>query len=340
MKIVKIILGIVLALVVLFLIIALIAPKDYAVSRSTTINAPHFVVWKNVSSLEKMNDWEPWSKMDPNITKTYEGEPGTVGSITRWDGDRETVGKGSQQIKMVDPMNRLETKLKFIEPWQDSSDVYIQLNQMEEGVEVTWGFSGQFPFPMNAMLLFMSMDDQIGPDFEKGLADLKEICESTKSAGTYRGFEIQLVELPIKYYITKRDTVKFAGMQQFFGANLGAIFGAATEMQYEIAGMPCGLYYTWDEQNMQADMAAAIPVTSPESKIEGFETIEIGAGKALRIDYFGSYEGSGEAHYAMEDCFKDWNIEAMEPVVEEYITDPETEPDTSKWHTQITYYVK
>ena len=43
---------------------------------------------------------------------------------------------------------------------------------------MTWGFSGKNKFPMNIMMLFMSMDKMVGKDFEEGLATLKKQLEN------------------------------------------------------------------------------------------------------------------------------------------------------------------
>ena len=88
-----------------------------------------------------------------------------------------------------------------------------------------------------------------------------------------------------------------------------------------------------------ADMAVAIPVATAV-EIKGGSVAEIAAGKAAVIDYYGAYEGSGEAHFAMDDYLKEFGLTAGGPVIEEYITDPMTEPDTAKWLTKIIYPLK
>lgn len=42
---------------------------------------------------------------------------------------------------------------------------------------VKWGFYGEMKYPMNLMLLFMDMDEMLGPDLEQGLNSLKGILE-------------------------------------------------------------------------------------------------------------------------------------------------------------------
>jgi effector-binding domain-containing protein len=102
------------------------------------------------------------------------------------------------------------------------------------------------------------------------------------------------------------------------------------------------LYYDWNEEDSSADLAAAIPV-SPDMEVDDlgdFERIEVPAGKALPIEYYGAYEQIGGAHEAMHKYMSEGGIEIGTPVIEEYVTDPEREPDTSKWLNNIYYPLK
>jgi effector-binding domain-containing protein len=101
-------------------------------------------------------------------------------------------------------------------------------------------------------------------------------------------------------------------------------------------GMPCGLYYVWDEAGKKTDMAFAIPVKT-KAEIPGFLTIELPAGMVLTVDYYGPYEGVGAAHGAIDAYAKANGLKAGAPAVEQYVTDPETEPDPKKWLTKVTY---
>ncbi|HMR44901.1 MAG TPA: GyrI-like domain-containing protein, partial [Saprospiraceae bacterium] len=70
------------------------------------------------------------------------------------------------------------------------------------------------------------------------------------------------------------------------------------------------------------------------------EKFEIPASKMLLINYQGGYNGLGEAHYAMDDYIKEKGYKISSPVVEEYVTDPGNEPDSTKWVTKVMYFVE
>ena len=338
MKTLKILLGIVAVLVVALLIIAAIAPKSATVERTITVNAPAEMVMKEVNSLEQMQNWSPWAEKDPEMKVTYEGNMGSVGSISRWEGNKD-VGKGEQSITAVDA-NKVETHLIIYMPFGKSeSDVFILAEEEAEVTKVTWHLTNYSPFPFNVISIFMNLDDAIGPDFEKGLNKLKTIVET--KAAQEPAYTIEVVEMPAKIYIAKKDTIEWSKISEYYATYLPQLYEATGKNKLTSAGAPTGLYYLWDEENQKTVMAAAIPVTGDEkTKVEGYETIVLPSGRALKLVYFGAYDQSEKAHMAMDKYMKENSMQQTGPVIEEYITDPANEPDTSKWQTIIYYPVQ
>jgi high-affinity Fe2+/Pb2+ permease len=172
------VLYIVLGIVVLVLVLAAIAPKNYNVSRSIEIAKPKKVVFDYLKSLKKQDEWSPWGKRDPNMEKKFTGTDGEVGAISYWKGNKE-VGEGEQEITKIVEGDSIESQLRFLKPFKSTSDAYIITKEIEQDrTKVIWGFSGKNKFPMSIMMLFMSMDKAVGKDFEEGLASLKEILEN------------------------------------------------------------------------------------------------------------------------------------------------------------------
>ena len=58
------------------------------------------------------------------------------------------------------------------------------------------------------------------------------------------------------------------------------------------------------------------------------------------INYYGPYEESNKPHEAIEKYLQAKNLTASLPCWEEYVTDPEEEPDQSKWLTRIYYFLE
>ena len=338
MKFLKIFGIIVLAIIILIVLLGIIAPKEYQAERTISINAPKAMVFNHIKYWRNWQAWSPWAEQDPEMTVTVEGTDGEVGSMYKWIGDPDVTGKGEMTNTGLKEGEEIVYHLHFIEPWESESDGYVRLKESESGgIIVAWGFQGEMPFPFNILMLFSSMDDMIGPDFEKGLSLLKGIVEKEKAA--VERFKIEKGIFPAKNYAGIRKEVSFDEMQSFFQNSYAQIQQGLQIKKLRITGAPAGLYYTWDEQNMISDMVAAFPIRG-NLKTDVIEMIHIPAQTAYMIDYYGGYKGSYYAHMALNYYIMENGLKFKSPVIEEYITNPQAEPDSSKWLTKIYYFVE
>ncbi|MBP6312421.1 MAG: SRPBCC family protein [Flavobacteriales bacterium] len=346
MRALKTILIILLAVAALIVVLGLIGPKTTVVERSTTIAAPVESVYPHVSSLKESFKWSPWKDADKDQVTTFSGPDGEVGSIQEWVGD--TVGTGSQEIIELEPNKHVGSTLKFIEPFESQAKVDLDLATEGDGSKVTWKMTSQNNFMARVMNVFMNMDEMIGPEFEKGLTKLKDMSEAEYTAvaaelaaKTFRGYVIETIERPSMTYVGKRAVTKFAEMERFIGTTYGAAGAALGKAQVPMSGSPSALYFSYDDKGMSADMMPAFPVKADQGfSLAGYTTYTTPASKALHIPYMGAYDKVGEAHYAMDEMIKANGLTQHDVVIEEYVTDPMSEPDTSKWLTNIYYLVK
>ena len=163
------------ALVVFLLVIALFVPKTFRYEKSITINAPIDTVWVNVNSLSALDKWSPWNDHDPVMKKELKGEDGTVGAMQSWESS--IVGSGSQTIAAIDKPTLFETDLNFYKPMKSHGKAYVKLISEGKSTKATWGMTGNMPYPMNIMHLFMNMGKSMDPDWNHGLSKLKKLSE-------------------------------------------------------------------------------------------------------------------------------------------------------------------
>jgi hypothetical protein len=178
----QIILGGLALVVVLFLVIVALQPADYRVVRNASIAAPAADVFPQVNDLHKFQDWSPWAKLDPDVKNTYEGPPAGTGAVSRWAGNKK-VGEGIMTITDSRPYDSIKMKLEFIKPFASTADVQFDFKPEGNGTGVTWTMSGKKNFMSKAFCLFVSMDKMVGGDFERGLANLKELTEKGRAKG-------------------------------------------------------------------------------------------------------------------------------------------------------------
>lgn len=150
----------------------------YVVERSKKIAAAPADVFTHVASLNEWDKWSPWAAMDPNMTKTYTGDEGTVGSHYHWSGNRK-VGEGEMTVTEIETPSRVAIDLRFIKPFKAESVTEMLVSPNGEGSQVTWRMTGERTLMVKVMGLFgRTMDKNVGPDFEKGLASLKALAEA------------------------------------------------------------------------------------------------------------------------------------------------------------------
>ncbi|MEQ1744814.1 MAG: SRPBCC family protein [Saprospiraceae bacterium] len=337
MKILKFLLYLILGLGVLWVALGIFGKKDYHIERSIEIDAPKDVVYDQVRLFENFPAWSPWAPLDPNMKTSIEGTDGTVGAVYKWAGN-DKVGVGQETITALAP-DRIDIKITFIEPFESTSPSYMLFEENDKKTKVTWGFDMHIAFPWNGLAMFTDMDAGVGKDYEKGLGNLKKVCEAIAHK-KYRGYEVAVEEIPQRFYVGVRKTVAFQDMHAFFETTFGKAMEAVQKNGATLSGAPAGLFWKYDEQAGSADMAAAMPVAADGKFGGGMSVFPIGGTKALVISYYGPYEKTGDAHYAMDEYMAEKKLQNVPPVIEEYVTDPGKEPDTSKWLTRVVYFTE
>jgi uncharacterized protein YndB with AHSA1/START domain len=155
-----------------------IQPADFKVVRSASIAAPQANVFGLVNDFHKWEGWSPWAKIDPAMKTAYEGAPAGPGAIYKWTGNDE-VGEGQMTILDTRPNELVRIKLDFLKPFESSNTTEFEFKPESSGVNVNWTMSGQNNFVSKAFCLVLGgMDKMVGPDFEKGLAQMKALAEA------------------------------------------------------------------------------------------------------------------------------------------------------------------
>lgn len=171
----KIAIGLV-VIVVVILGLAATKPDNFTLQRVTTIKAPPEKIMALLADFHNWPSWSPWEKLDPNMQRAYSGAPSGKGAIYSWTGNSK-VGQGRMEIIDLTPPSSTTIKLDFLKPFAMASMTQFVLTPKGDSTTVTWNMNGPTPFMNKVMNVFISMDSMVGPDFEKGLAQLKAAAE-------------------------------------------------------------------------------------------------------------------------------------------------------------------
>jgi hypothetical protein len=164
------------AIIVIILGLAATKPDTFTVQRTASIKAPPEKIQPLISDFHNWASWSPWEKLDPAMQRTYSGAASGTGAVYAWKGNSD-VGEGRMEVTRVTVPTQVDIKLDFITPFASSNSTTFALAPQGDGTTVTWTMSGPMPFISRIMSVFMSMDRMIGPDFDKGLAQMKAVAE-------------------------------------------------------------------------------------------------------------------------------------------------------------------
>ncbi len=177
------VLGIAAAAVITLFLVAATRASTYKVERSATISASPDVIYNNVANLHHWEKWSPWKDSDSTMLHTYEGDSTQVGSSFSWVG--KAAGEGKVTITELRSGEYVGFDLVFTKPNESVCKGYVSLKPDVAGVQTTWAMIGENDLPAKVFTMFKSMDTILGPDFDKGLTKLSDLCET------------QMLEIPI-----------------------------------------------------------------------------------------------------------------------------------------------
>ena len=153
-------------------------PRGYDFQQSVEIKAPADKIFPYLNSLKK---WPQWSqqfntkKIDGLVIK-YSGKEEGPGAAQTWT---EIRGSGKLWITESNPSESLTYDAEFHSFPKMSSNFTLD-SAGEEKTIVTWRSTGQLPRTPLYGLMAPIFGTQMGYEYEKSLAALKELVESSK----------------------------------------------------------------------------------------------------------------------------------------------------------------
>lgn len=340
MKILKKIIIVLVIIIAIPLIIALFINGKYEVVKEVTINKPKTEVFDYLKHLKNQDNFSVWNQRDPDMKKGFEGTDGEVGAIAKWDSQNEEVGAGEQEIVNIEEGSRIDMELRFLKPFESKGDAYFTVEGKENSTIVKWGFAGESPYPMNIMMLFMDMEEMLGPDLQQGLDNLKELLESMEASRKIEISEIEVTAQPI-LYIEESSKLNSDSIALKIGEAYGEIMAFMGVNELEMTSAPLAITTEFSMEEMFWAFNPAIVVELPEG-LEPVGRIKAGTtyeGKALKGIHVGPYSESMATYNALEKYVKENGLEMNGQPWEEYVDDP-TKVSETELRTFIYFPVK
>lgn len=335
MKLLKILLYIILALVVIVAVAGILLPKEYDITVSEKLDAPLAMVHHNVIDFSQWERWMPWKEQFPemniNLGDPYKGE----GASYSWGGEQS--GAGSMRIDSLVPCKHMSTSIDF-GPRGKAKGHWDFLRKGEQ-TEVTWGMKTKTSFPQN---IFMFLAQGTMKDmFRKGLKNLEAASKQDQKNGIqYGDFLITADDYKSEVLVgVKQAKVSMQKLDDFFSEAYGKIYRNLSRNNIEIASPPMAVYYNWDEENQLTDCAAAV-ILEQDLEVAGLDRFRITRARALLTEVNGSYDQLGAAHGALEEAANDMGLILQPPMIEVYEVGPEQTETPEDYVTRIIYRYK
>ncbi len=329
----NLILGLVIA-VALFFTIGFVLPDKVHVQRTGQMQAPASQVFALVNSFRQFDKWSPWAAKDPQMKVQLSGPPLGVGAHYEWSGN-EAVGSGSQEIVSSAPDSQVKTQLRF-SGYEQPSLATFDLEPNGALTRVTWSLDIQLGSNPIAHYFGLLMNRQIGPDYERGLNQLRGLVEGGSKVD-FSQMHGELVELkPQAYaYVSGSSTTQSEGIAKALAAAYAKVGAYMTAAGLKQAGPPIAVTRRWDFKAGVYEFDAGIPVDKSDAQAPATlngkpSEVKIGqtyAGTALKAEHRGAYKDMGKTYelidaykaaYVLQDNGLSW---------EQYISDPGKTPE-------------
>ena len=337
MKTLKKIFFVLIALVVVFVVVGFLLPRQRHVERSVFIDTPPSVVFSQVNGLQNFNDWSPWVALMPDAEYSFEGPAFGVGSKLSWS---ETDETGSQTIIASAPYERVDVELDFGS--QGTAQSAYLLQPENGGTRLTWTFDTDFGLNIINRYWGLLLERQLGPSFAQGLTNLKRITEELPKVD-WSHLEIGITDVPsttIAYFTgsSGRDPDEI-------GAALAAAYGRValfiSTNELQMGGQPLAITNYWDERGWGFD--AGIPVSGAPSRGAGPDSpVRMGetyGGRVVRAVHVGPHTTLEETHAIIIAFITAHRLEANGRNWEVFVSDPGNTPE-EELVTEIYYPVK
>ena len=313
--------------------ISLYLPKIYIASSHLKINAPHHYIFNTLNNLSLQTDWNYLASLDTLFQISCSGNFRNTGASC--DFSSKNYGAGvlriiyslaSDTIAITEEQKSRKDKLfqyRIVRLDSTKSEIYVQAQSSSGFITNLWNFVHK---------------RKLRKQLKQNLQNLNILVNDRFENNVYNGYKITEAAINKRYFISHRSKVLVKNIQEYYSKNISNLYQIALENGLVISGMPCGLFYNKNESYKEYDMAAALPTLS-EFNIKDCESIIIEPRQAIIVEFKGENSSSGPAYNAITEYMLDHNIKNNSPIIEEYQTDPTSEPDPQKWATKIIYYI-
>ena len=315
----KILIGLVVILIAVA-VVGLLLPRHVRVERSVVIGRPASLIFAVVNSFQLFPKWSPWQDLDPHMHQTAEGPREGVGAKLVWSGN-EKVGSGTQLITGSTADRSVASDLDF-----GNGIAKSLLTLAPEGAMTRASWTLDIDMGANPIgrYIGLTMDRMIGPDFARGLGNLKTLLESMPNVDI-AGFDVQQAQMiPAPVLLVAESSAPNAIANAYMdGFAKIAKFMAKKKLHQK--GAPFGIDGAMTPAGYTFD--AGIPVDRADAAgADGVRAAQSYAGMALKTVHVGSYDGLSKTYEKLRAYMAAHGYAQNGAIFSSFIDDPANVP--------------
>ena len=302
--------------------VGLMLPRHARVERSVVINRPASLIFATVNSFQLFPKWSPWQDLDPNMHQSAQGPRDGVGAKLVWSGN-DKVGSGTQLITDAAPDRSVASDLDFGDGVAKS---LLTLTPEGPATRVSWTLGVDMGSNPIGHYIGLTMDRMIGPDFARGLGNLKTLLESMPNVDI-TGFDAQAVQIipaPVLLVAETSATASNAIADAYMdGFSKIAKFMATRKLHQK--GAPLGIDGATTAASYSFD--AGIPVDRGDiAGADGVRVAQSYSGLALKSIHIGPYDALPKTYEKLRAYMAVHGYAQNGATFSSFVDDPATVP--------------
>lgn len=150
--------------------------------------------------------------------------------------------------------------------------------------------------------------------------------------------EFEIREIEAQHAAVVQAELPMDELPTLFHRAFGEVMAVVGAQGVAVAGAPFGFYPRPPGETVA--VAAGFPVSGPVAPTGDVVPMELPAGRAVTGVHVGYFDRLPTTYDELREWARSHAVELGDAMWEAYLTDPDAEPDGSKWETAITWLVR
>jgi effector-binding domain-containing protein len=322
----------ILGLLALLLILSIILPKSTTTSTTRTIKAPQNYIYNIINDLSLYGQYTELPVLDTSFGQVCPSV--TIGKDAHCSVKSRLYG--NYEISINNPSDSSLTIVQSTANDTLKRTTYLIKGDKNNQTTITAHITKRTGLFKN--LIHWITNWKLRSQEKRSLDGIEKMALERLNNKMYRGLEVVEIMIPPKSYSGLRASVDYKNINQYYTQNISSVYVKAQDAAIKTIGSPSALFFSRDDNTQKVDMSAAIP-TLIDAAIKDTETTELPQSMAVRVVFNGARDYINRAHQAATDYMLDKKYTIRYPYIEEYLVQPDQEPDPNKWITNVYYYI-